>query len=113
VRHGFNGDEDQGLMGSLSVLMKIGLFQLDGGTTPDAIYQIGSPIFDRIEIALDQQYYPGSTFVIEVKNNSATNVYVKTISLNGTPLTRHYLTHDEIVSGGILTLEMSSAPNLN
>ncbi|WP_339719976.1 GH92 family glycosyl hydrolase [uncultured Paraglaciecola sp.] len=107
-RHGFNGDEDQGLMGSLSVLMKIGLFQLDGGTTQQAIYQIGSPIFDRVEIELDDQYYPGKNFIIEVKNNSDTNIYIKTMTLNGKPLTRHYLTHNEIVSGGILELVMTS-----
>ncbi len=32
---GYNGDEDQGLMGSLSVLMKIGLFQMTGGVEED------------------------------------------------------------------------------
>ncbi|MBD3660967.1 MAG: glycoside hydrolase family 92 protein, partial [Arenibacter algicola] len=43
---GYNGDEDQGLMGSLSVLMKIGLFQMNGGTENDPVYELGSPIFD-------------------------------------------------------------------
>ncbi|MGJ8680921.1 GH92 family glycosyl hydrolase [Paraglaciecola sp.] len=110
---GFNGDEDQGLMGSLSVLMKIGLFQLDGGTTKDAIYQIGSPVFDRITIELDSEYYSGKQFVIEVFNNSDANPYVKKVTLNGKVLSRHYLTHEEIISGGILQLEMSSTPKLN
>lgn len=45
---GFNGDEDQGLMGSLSVLLKIGLFQMNGGTEENPQYQIGSPIFNLI-----------------------------------------------------------------
>ncbi len=51
---GFNGDEDQGLMGSLSVLMKIGLFQMNGGTEEDPEYQIGSPIFDKVTIHLEE-----------------------------------------------------------
>ncbi|WP_406828424.1 GH92 family glycosyl hydrolase [Microbulbifer sp. ARAS458-1] len=111
-KQGFNGDEDQGLMGSLSVLMKIGLFQLDGGTGRDAIYQIGSPIFDKIEISLDDHYYPGKTFKIETINNSDRNRYVQSITLNGEPLDRFYLTHDEIVSGGLLLLEMGETPNI-
>lgn len=107
---GFNGDEDQGLMGSLSVLLKIGLFQVDGGTSKEAIYQIGSPIFERIEIALDEAYYPGKSFVIETLNNSVHNRYVQSVSLNGKRIQRFYLTHQEIVAGGVLQLEMGDKP---
>ena len=108
---GFNGDEDQGLMGSVSVLMKIGLFQLDGGVTENPIYQIGSPIFNRIEIALSDEYYSGKTFTIEVRNNSAENIYIQSVQLNGKPLDRTFLTHEEIVSGGSLVLEMGNEPD--
>jgi predicted alpha-1,2-mannosidase len=105
---GYNGDEDQGLMGSLAVLMKIGLFQLDGGTTPDPVYQLGSPVFDRIEIDLDSGYYPGGQFVIIAKDNSPGNVYIQSASLNGKPLERRYLRHSEITAGGTLLLQMGS-----
>jgi putative alpha-1,2-mannosidase len=104
---GYNGDEDQGQMGSLAVLMKIGLFQLDGGTTSDPIYQIGSPIFDKVEIDLNPDYYEGGKFIIETINNSDENVYIKSISLNGQPLDRVYIKHSEIVNGGRLVLEMT------
>ena len=109
--HGYSGDEDQGLMGSLAVLMKIGLFQLTGGTEPDPVYWIGSPIFDRIEIALDNRYYPGKQFVITTLNNSDDNVYIQSIRLNGEPLNRTYLRHSEIVTGGHLELTMGDKPN--
>ena len=108
--HGYNGDEDQGLMGSLSVLMKIGLFQLNGGTSADPVYQIGSPIFDRVQIATDPAYYSGKTFIIETENNSAANIYIQKITLNGAPLSRHFLRHSEIIRGGTLTLTMGSEP---
>ena len=97
-------------MGSLAVLMKIGLFQLDGGTTVDPVYQIGSPVFDRIEIAISPDYYPGKTFVIETRNNSPTNIYIQSVALNGTPLDRSFLRHSEIVNGGTLTLTMGPEP---
>lgn len=107
---GYNGDEDQGLMGSLAVLMKIGLFQLDGGATPDPIYQIGSPVFDRIEIDLNSDYYPGGTFTIVTTNNAPDHVFIRSAMLNGKSLERRYLRHSEIVAGGSLELEMGAEP---
>jgi putative alpha-1,2-mannosidase len=108
--HGYSGDEDQGLMGSLAVLMKMGLFQLTAGTEPDPLYWIGSPIFDRIEISLDHRYYPGTTFCITALNNSPENVYIQSILLNGKPLNRTYLLHSEITKGGELELTMGRLP---
>jgi predicted alpha-1,2-mannosidase len=108
---GFSGDEDQGLMGSLSVLMKIGLFQPNGGTDKDPVYQIGSPIFDFIEINLSDTYYSGKTFSIQAKNNNKQNVYIQSIKLNGKNIERLYLRHSEIINGGTLELEMGSIPN--
>ena len=108
---GYNGDEDQGLMGTLAVLMKIGLFQLDGGTTEDPVYLIGSPVFDEITIALDGHYYPGTTFKIVAENNSKKNLYVQSVTLNGQPLNRMFLRHSEISNGGELHLVMGPEPN--
>ena len=107
---GYNGDEDQGLMGSLAVLMKIGLFQLTGGTETDPVYWIGSPIFDRIDIRLDGHYYGGGTFTIRTIDNSSDNRFVQSLQLNGKPLDRSYLRHSEIVAGGELVLEMGPEP---
>jgi predicted alpha-1,2-mannosidase len=107
---GYNGDEDQGQMGSLAVLMKIGLFQLDGGTTKDPVYQIGSPSFDYIRIFLDKDYYTGESFVIKARNNSKENIYIQSVKLNGVLLDRFYLRHSEIVGGGELELVMGPEP---
>ena len=108
---GYNGDEDQGLMGTLAVLMKIGLFQLDGGTTEDPIYLIGSPIFDEITITLDNRYYPGKSFKIITENNSKKNMYVQSVTLNDQPLNRMFIRHSEIINGGVLHLVMGPNPN--
>ncbi|MDO3695644.1 GH92 family glycosyl hydrolase [Wenyingzhuangia sp. chi5] len=104
---GYNGDEDQGLMGSLAVLMKIGLFQMNGGTEENPEYQIGSPLFDKITIELNNNYYKGKTFEINTKNNNAENVYVKDIQFNNISVNTHKIHHDDIVNGGVLELQMS------
>ncbi|KFF02635.1 GH92 family glycosyl hydrolase [Flavobacterium reichenbachii] len=105
---GYNGDEDQGLMGSLNVLLKIGLFQMNGGTDHDAVYQIGSPIFNKISIQLNPKYYSGKSFVINASNNSAENVYIKDIKYNNKAVKDFTISHKEITNGGELSLEMSS-----
>jgi predicted alpha-1,2-mannosidase len=108
---GYSGDEDQGLMGSLAVLMKIGLFSMKGGTAIKPVYEIASPIFDRITIHLNQDYYPGGTFTIAVENNGTENVYVQQAKLNGETLDKVWFYHEDIIEGGTLELEMGSEPN--
>ncbi|WP_297089345.1 GH92 family glycosyl hydrolase [uncultured Draconibacterium sp.] len=105
---GFNGDEDQGLMGSLSVLLKIGLFQMNGGTDENPEYQLGSPIFDKITIQLNPDYYTGKTFTITAKNNAAANVFVDKVLLNNKAVENFNISHREITGGGSLVLEMTS-----
>ena len=109
--HGYNGDEDQGLMGALAVLMKIGMFEMNSGAEQRPVMELGSPIFDKITIHLDSDYYKGKTFVIEVKNNKPENYYIQSATLNEKPLTNQWLFHDELTSGGKLVLEMSGTPN--
>ena len=108
---GYSGDEDQGLMGSLSVLLKTGLFSTNGGTTSEPFYEISSPIFNRITIKLNPKYYKGKQFVIDAKNNSAQNLYIQSAQLNGKPLDRPWVSHETVVNGGILTLQMGNKPN--
>ena len=103
---GFNGDEDQGLMGSLAVLMKIGLFQMNGGTEDNPEYQVTSPVFDKISIKLNKDYYPGEMFEIQTVNNSPENVYVNKMQFNGKSLKVNAIKQSDIIKGGVLLLNM-------
>ncbi len=108
---GYNGDEDQGLMGSLNVLFKIGLFQMNGGTEENPEYQIGSPIFNKVTIQLNPKYYSGKKFVVKANNNSVENVYVNKMQFNNKPVKKGSISHDDITNGGELILEMSNTPS--
>lgn len=103
---GYNGDEDQGLMGSLAVLMKMGLFQLNGGTGENPVYYVGSPIFDKVTIQLHPEFYEGDVLTIEMKNNSAENVFVGKARINNAPLEDFRVTHAQITGGSQIRLEM-------
>jgi len=108
---GYSGDEDQGLMGSLAVLLKIGLFSTNGGTSEKPFYEISSPIFNKITIKLNPKYYPGKQFVIEAKNNTSKNVFIQTAKLNGANLNKPWFLHETLVKGGVLVLEMGPSAN--
>jgi predicted alpha-1,2-mannosidase len=110
-QYGYSGDEDQGLMGSLAVLLKVGLFSMKGGCATKPIYEFGSPIFDKITLKLDQDYYPGETFVIEAKGNSAENLFIQSATLNGGELDRSWMYHEDLIQGGHIIFNMGSEPN--
>ena len=104
--NGYHGDEDQGQMGSWYVMSAMGLFQMDGGSSVDPVYELSGPIFEKITIQLDQDYYEGSEFIIEAKNTSSKNRYIQSATLNGKKLDQFWFKHSELVKGGKLVLEM-------
>lgn len=87
-------------MGSLAVLMKIGLFEMRSGCDPNPVVELGSPAFNRITLHLDPEYYPGKTFIIETKNNQPGNDYIRAAALNGKPLKNWWLYHHDLTRGG-------------
>lgn len=110
-QHGYSGDEDQGLMGALCVLMKIGLFEMKGGAEINPSYDLSSPIFDQITIHLDKDYYQGVNFKIDVLNNSPKNKFIQSVKLNGKPLNQSWLYHKDLVKGGNLEYVLGDEPN--
>ncbi len=110
-QHGYSGDEDQGLMGALAVLMKMGIFEMKGGADLSPAYDLSSPIFDEITLHLDQNYYPGKSFTIYTKNNSPENKYIQSVKLNGKPLQQAWFLHQDLVNGGTLEYVLGAEPN--
>lgn len=107
------GDEDEGQMGAWYVISAMGLFQMDGGTSVNPVYEIGSPLFDQVVVHLDSKYYKGKTFTIIAENNSQENKYIQSATLNGKPLQQAWFRFSEAVGGGTLKLVMGSEPNKN
>lgn len=111
--YGYGQDEDQGQLGAWYVMAAMGLFDVKGGTSENPDMQIGSPQFDRIEIALSPVNATGEKFVIETKGNGADTYYVQSATLNGKPYQSCHIPNSEIFKGGKLVLEMGTEPNEN
>ena len=105
------GDEDQGQMSSWFIMAALGLFQTDGGTRAEPIYEIGSPIFEQVTIDLGNQYGRGKSFTIKANNTSRNNKYVQRATLNGEPLKQCWFPARDLLKGGELVLEMGNKPN--
>jgi putative alpha-1,2-mannosidase/Ca2+-binding EF-hand superfamily protein len=108
---GYCGEEDQGQMGALSALMKIGLFSERGACGADPIYDLTAPEFDEVTIQLDPKYYPGKTFKIKTYNNSPENCYSHKAKLNGEPLHNSWIYQRDVAEGGVLELWLCDTPN--
>lgn len=108
---GYKDDEDQGQMGALGVLMAIGLFEVDGGAAAKPVYEMTTPIFDKVTIHLDNRYYSGQTFEIITENNSEKNMYIQSAKLNGANWDNCWFYHDDFVKGGKLVLSLGDKPN--
>ena len=111
LANAYLGDEDQGQMSAWFVMAAIGLFKTDGGCSVNPIYEIASPLFEKITIDLGNQYGRGEKFVIEARGTSRKNKYVKSAVLNGKPLETFWFPASELLKGGELILEMGSGPN--
>jgi predicted alpha-1,2-mannosidase len=108
---GWVGEEDEDQLGAYYVLLSMGLFEVDGGCATKPFYNLTTPVFDKIVIHLDKRFYKGKTFTIITKSNRLNNNYIQSASLNGKPLDRAYLFHQELVDGGTLTYVLGKAPN--
>lgn len=111
VANAYLGDEDQGQMSAWFVMAALGLFQTDGGCRIDPIYEIASPLYEKVVIDLGERYNRGKTFTIEAKNASRKNKYVQSATLNGKVLKEFFFPASELLKGGELILEMGDKPN--
>ena len=101
---GLSGNEDCGQMSAWYVLSAMGFYSVTPGSTD---YIIGTPLFKKASINLEN----GNKFVIEAKNVSDKNIYIQSANLNGNKYAKSYITHNNILEGGVLSFEMGPEPN--
>lgn len=102
--NGYPGMDDQGSTSSWYVLSAMGFYPVDPSMP---FYVIGSPIFERVKMRLGN----GRTLEVVATNNSATNRYIQSATLNGRPWTKPWFSHDDIKNGAVLAFVMGPNPN--
>lgn len=101
---GLAGNDDAGQMSAWYIFSTLGFYPVCPGS---AEYAIGSPVFPKVEIPLEN----GKTFTIIAKNVSPRNIFIQSATLNGRVMDSAFLNHDDILEGKTLELVMGSQPN--
>ena len=101
--NGLCGNEDCGQMSAWYVLSAMGFYSVTPGKN---FYVIGSPLFDKVTIHLEN----GRKFKIIARNVSDKNIYIQHAVLNGKPYTKTFIKHSDIIRGGKLVFDMGAQP---
>lgn len=101
---GYCGDEDNGQTSAWYVFSAMGFYPVCPGANQ---YVIGTPYFDKMTLHLEN----GKTMTITAQNCNQDNKYIQSLSINGTPSTKNFFTHDQLMRGGNIHYVMGSTPN--
>ena len=98
------GDDDGGETSSWYALSAMCFYPVCPGSP---VYEIGSPIFAKTVIRLDN----GKAFTIPADHVSAQNKFIQSARLNGRLLNEPWFRQSDIANGGTLILEMGDMSN--
>lgn len=101
---GLAGNDDVGQMSAWYIFSAMGFYPVAPG---DLSYAIGAPQIPEVNL----QLAGGKSFKTIAHGLSEKNKYIAKATLNGKPLKRSYITHADIVNGGVLEYQMSDTPN--
>ncbi len=101
---GYCGDEDNGQTSAWYVFSALGFYPVCPASDE---YILGSPLFRKTNIYLEN----GNKIIIDAKENDSENVYISKMKLNGKEYTRNYVTHEALINGSKIELQMSKKPN--
>jgi predicted alpha-1,2-mannosidase len=104
---GLCGNDDMGQMSAWYIFSAMGFYPVAPGQN---VYPIGTPIFEELTLDLGE-YFNGNQFTVKANGVSSENIYIQSATLNGKPYDKTYITHDDIVKGGVLAFEMGAQPN--
>lgn len=100
---GLSGNDDCGQMSAWFMFSAMGFYPVD---PVSGNYVFGAPQIPGFVLHLPD----GKTFTITARDLSKENKYVRSITLNGKPYDKPYISHEDIMAGGELVYQMSPTP---
>lgn len=98
--NGLCGNDDCGQMSAWYMFSAMGFYPVN---PVSGEYVFGAPQLPEFVLHLAD----GKTFTIKAEGLSEANKYVKSITLNGEPHTKNFISHADIVKGGTLVYQMT------
>jgi predicted alpha-1,2-mannosidase len=100
---GLPGNDDTGVTSGWFVFSSMGFYPFCPGDTK---YQIAYPLFDKVIIKLNRDFYPGDQIILKTENNNDDNTVIKSMKLNGKPYYKYSIDHSEFVKGCEFVFEL-------
>lgn len=101
---GLGGNDDCGQMSAWYLFSVMGFYPVCPGTDQ---YVLGAPYLPYVKIDLPN----GNTLEIKAPGVSDKNCYVRSFEMNGSEYDKLYVTHEDILKGGVWEFEMGSRPD--
>lgn len=101
---GYPGDEDNGQTSAWYVFSALGFYPV---TPAVGQYAIGSPLFRNVQLTMPG----GKVLTIEAEGNGPDNIYIQSVTLNGRPHDKVWLSREQLQGGGTLRFVMGPQPN--
>ncbi|WP_328751172.1 GH92 family glycosyl hydrolase [Streptomyces sp. NBC_00285] len=104
IGQGYHGDEDNGEQSAWYLFSALGFYPLVMGSGE---YAVGSPLFTKATVHLEN----GRDLVVRAPKNSARNLYVQGLEVNGRTWTSTSLPHSVLAKGAVLDFDMGPRPS--
>ncbi|MGW3497449.1 GH92 family glycosyl hydrolase [Streptomyces sp. NPDC001020] len=105
---GMTGNDDLGTMSAWNVLSSIGIFPVQPGYPT---WGLTTPVFDRVDLALDRAYYPRGRLTITAPGRSDGDRYIQGVRVDGSAYERTYVTTEALRRLGVLEFTVGARPS--
>lgn len=102
--NGLGGNDDCGQMSAWYMFTVMGFYPVCPGTDQ---YVLGAPYFSYLKLHLPN----GKTLEIKAPGVSDSRRYVQSLLINGKKYEKLYITHADLLKGGVWEFKMSASPN--
>jgi predicted alpha-1,2-mannosidase len=102
---GIPGNDDCGVMSVWYLFSALGFYPVCPGSNS---YQLGSPLFQEVDVYLDKMIYPSGLLTLKSINNSADNFYVQSLLVDGMEYKKKFFDHDTLVYGKNIVFRMDN-----
>ena len=97
--NGIPGNEDTGTMSAWAIFSMMGFYPNCPG---DPTYILTAPVFDRVTIDLQPEFYKQRQLIIEAPGATESKAYIKQATIGGKPLKSYIFNHADLVNSGKL-----------
>lgn len=100
---GLPGNDDTGTMSAWAVFSMMGIYPV---SPAEPIYAITTPVFDKVTIKLNEDYYPKNKIEIYCEKGVNKKRVINSINIDGDEYLKYFINHSQLIEAGILKIKL-------